>query len=77
MFFKILKNKIGLFANLTVKSSITLRRARYEPLRGALMQTSSKGVAGYGYKLFSQSDEVGNINQTSHRIGLTTSQPIL
>jgi hypothetical protein len=71
MFFKILKNKIGSFANLTVKSSITLRRARYESLRDARLQTSPKGVAGYGYKVFSQSDEDGIINQIFNRIGLT------
>jgi hypothetical protein len=71
MFLKTLKNKISSLANLTIKSSITLRRARYESLRDARLQTSPRGVAGYGYKVFSQSDEDGIINQIFHRIGLT------
>lgn len=71
MFLKILKNKIGSLANLTVKTSITLRRARYESLRNARLKTSPKGVSGYGYKVFSQSDEDGIVNQIFNRIGLT------
>ncbi|WP_232417841.1 hypothetical protein [Methyloversatilis thermotolerans] len=53
------------------KTSVALRRARYETLRDARLQASPKGVAGYGYKVFSQSDEDGVINQIFRRIGLT------
>lgn len=77
MFLNTLKNKIGSVANLTVTSSITLRMARYESLRDTRLQKSPKGVAGYRYKVFSQSDEEGIINQIFHRIGLTTFQSIL
>lgn len=71
MVLKTLRSKIGAFANLANKSSIAMRRARYESLRDARRQASPKGLAGYGYKVFSQSDEDGIIAQIFHRIGLT------
>lgn len=71
MVLKTLRSKIGAFANLANKSSIAMRRARYETLRDARRQSSPKGLAGYGYKVFSQSDEDGIIAQIFHRIGLT------
>ncbi len=71
MFLGKLRNKFGSITNLMGKTSVALRRARYETLRDARLQASPKGVAGYGYKVFSQSDEDGVINQIFRRIGLT------
>lgn len=71
MFLNSLRNKLGALTSLASKSSITLRRSRYEALRDARLQASPKGVSGYGYKVFSQSDEDGIINQIFHRIGFT------
>jgi hypothetical protein len=71
MFLGKLRNKFGSITNLMGKTSVALRRARYETLRDARLHASPKGVAGYGYKVFSQSDEDGIINQIFRRIGLT------
>lgn len=70
MFLYALKKKFGALANVAIEHSIAFRRARYETLRDARLLASPKGLAGYGYKVFSQSDEDGIINQIFGRIGL-------
>ena len=66
-----LKKKFGELANVIGKSSIALRRARYEELRSERCQASAKILSGHGYKVFSQSDEDGIIDQIFRRIGAT------
>lgn len=66
-----LKKKIGFLSNLLEKSSVAIRRARYEELKTQKLKAEPKALAGYGYKVFSQSDEDGIINEIFRRIGLT------
>lgn len=67
-----LKRKIGYISDQLLKTSVAIRRARYEELRNEKLKSSRKALAGYGYKLFSQSDEDGIINEIFRRIGVTT-----
>ncbi|MDO8989271.1 MAG: hypothetical protein Q7U91_06520 [Sideroxyarcus sp.] len=66
-----LKKKIGFLSDLLSKSSVAIRRARYEELKNEKLKSAPKALAGYGYKVFSQSDEDGIINEIFRRIGLT------
>lgn len=54
-----------------MRLSLAGRRARYEELREQRLQKSKKILAGYGYKVFSQSDEDGIIAEIFRRIGMT------
>lgn len=54
-----------------MKLSLAVRRARYEELRAQRRLASSKILAGYGLKVFSQSDEDGIISEIFRRIGVT------
>ncbi len=56
---------------MLLKSSIAIRRARYEEIKKARLSTSSKILSGHGYKVFSQSDEDGIISAIFDRIGRT------
>lgn len=47
------------------------RRARYEDLRDRKKRDHPRAVSGFGYKVFSQSDEDGMIAEIFHRIGTT------
>jgi hypothetical protein len=71
MIFDRLKKKIALLLNMLLKSSICIRRARYEELKNKRFNTSTKTLSAHGYKVFSQSDEDGIINAIFGRIGLT------
>ena len=66
-----IKEKFGYILDHINKSSIALRRARYEDLKNQNVKSSSKILSGYGYKVFSQSDEDGIINEIFRRIGST------
>lgn len=66
-----LMGKIALAWDLMKRTSITIRRARYEELRNERKALSQKILAGYGYKVFSQSDEDGIINEIFRRIGVS------
>lgn len=66
-----IKKKIGSLSDLLMRNSIAIRRARYEELVKEKLRMAPKALAGYGYKIFSQSDEDGIINQIFGRIGVT------
>jgi hypothetical protein len=69
MIFNKIKKKLGSLSEMMMKSSITVRRTRYEELKKERLITSSKILSGYGYKVFSQSDEDGIIKAIFNRIG--------
>lgn len=54
-----------------MRLSLMGRRARYEELREQRLLTSTKILAGHGFKVFSQSDEDGIIAEIFRRIGMT------
>ena len=56
---------------LTLTTSLIIRRTRLEELQVARKKENPKGLAGYGYKVFSQSDEDGIIHEIFQRIGYT------
>ena len=66
-----LREKLALFQSATGKAAVAQRRARYEDLRDRSRAAAPKGVAGYGYKVYSQSDEDGIIAEIFNRIGTT------
>jgi len=66
-----LRKKFALLSDLLSKSSIAIRRARYEELKTQKLKAEPKALGGHGYKVFSQSDEDGIINEIFRRIGLT------
>ncbi len=54
-----------------LRPAVAIRRARYEDLRAARRAAAPKALAGYGYRIFSQSDEDGIIAEIFRRIGVT------
>lgn len=71
MIFSKIKKKISELTDILTKSSVTLRRARYEELKEGRLNTSVKILSGHGYKVFSQSDEDGIVKTIFNRIGAT------
>lgn len=67
-----IKNQFGRLSDLLLRSSIATRRARYEQLRWEALQRDPKALGGYGYKVFSQSDEDGIVAEIFRRIGTTS-----
>ena len=57
--------------HLSLTTSMIVRRTRLEALQVARKKETPKALAGYGYKVFSQSDEDGIINEIFRRIGHT------
>ena len=70
MFLKRLRNKLNSLSNIIQITQITIRRRRYEELRDEKRKLSPKILGGFGYKVFSQSDEDGIISEIFRRIGI-------
>lgn len=66
---KKMKLHLHRFWNLSRTSSIAIRRARLEELQNARKEEDIKCLSGFGYKIFSQSDEDGIISEIFNRIG--------
>lgn len=71
MILSLIKKKIATLSEMTLKSSVATRRACYEELKKEKLLASPKILSGYGYKVFSQSDEDGIISAIFDRIGRT------
>lgn len=52
-------------------ATLVMRRARYEELRDRKRREHPRSLSGFGYKVFSQSDEDGIIAEIFRRIGTT------
>lgn len=67
-----IKNIIASLSEVVIKASLTVRRSQYEELKKERLATSKKILSGHGYKVFSQSDEDGIINEIFRRIGVAS-----
>jgi hypothetical protein len=64
-----LKKRISLLIESVTKETIAVRRQCYEQLKINKRINSPLALSGYGYKVFSQSDEDGIIKEIFNRIG--------
>lgn len=69
-FIKRARSKVGILFHLLTTISISFRRSRYEELRDKKKDILPLALGGYGYKVFSQSDEDGIIQEVFRRIGV-------
>ena len=68
------RKKINQAITILQAGALAQRRARYEHLRDEKRRQQPKAIGGYGYKVFSQSDEDGIIAEIFRRIGTTNRQ---
>jgi len=64
-------NKISLFIELRKKSSIIFLKSEYDKLKKEAFNKDKRILASYGFKVYSQFDEDGIINEIFKRIGTT------
>jgi hypothetical protein len=69
MILRKVRQHIGKFLWNSNRETVAFCRAQYELLRIQKRKDSPTAIAGYGYKVFSQSDEDGIINEIFKRIG--------
>lgn len=65
------RQRVGELIALAQAASVAARRARLETLRKEKLASDPKALGGYGYKVFSQSDEDGIISEIFRRVGVT------